>query len=169
MEKLTISQGLRQASRLKGKISDLKLRASAAVSYKASSKPAFSFAPTMERLGVAKRDLIALESRLAITNATVTVPYKGRSVSLSEAVKILQEMKESIAWMKTLPCQAQASFQTQESFHGEDYKVMVRVVDHVCDLTEEARSDAVDALQSDFDSLNDLVEKKNHETELAAL
>jgi hypothetical protein len=167
MSDLTISQALRNAARLKGKLAEYRTRAAASVTYRALSKPAYNFDETVKRAESARNELIVLESRLAITNAMTRVEHLGKAITLVQAVKLLQEYKGELAWLKGLS--VRASSQTHENevvyVKGEH---TTQQVDVTCDLPEAVRSDRMDEVQSAFDALNDIVEKKNHETPLHA-
>lgn len=169
MSKLTISQGLRLAARLKGKLTEHKSRAQSSNVYREDSPPAFAFPSSMERLNAVRRDLTALESRIAVTNAVTRVDFLGRSITLTEAIKTLQETKEILSWLRTVPCAAQSFSAGKERSYDDEGKLSTVEFRQKCDMTEQQRADNVDAFQSDFDALNDLVEKKNHDTELVAL
>lgn len=164
MTSLTISQGLRQASKLKGQLAELQTRASAAVTYKASAKPAFDFGATVEKLESVRAELTQLETRIALANAKATVTFDGAEMPLTQAVRTLQELKGTIAWIKTVPSRAQAETTEEEWTYDDDMKRVKTVVTWKCDLPEAARAERAEALQAKFDALNDLVEQVNHVT-----
>jgi len=167
MPELTISQALRNAARLKGKLAEYRTRAAASVTYREDSKPAYDFTSMVAKAESAKNELVALESRVAITNALTHVEHGGKQITLVQAVKILQELKGELAWLKTLPVRAAGTTQENEVVYMDDEHVTQKVP-MVCDLPEAQRADRVDEVQAAFDALNDLVEKKNHETPLHA-
>ena len=166
MSEMTISQALRQVARIKGKLVEYKARATLSVSHKKEEKPAFQFSSMMEKIAQARQDLIVLESRIAMTNASVRVDFGSAKITLSQAIKTLQEFKDELAWLKTLP--VRASEDTKESdvryvAGGGHQSVDVY---YFCAFPEAKRSDRSDEVQASFDSLNDAVERKNHETPL---
>ncbi len=167
MSELTISQALRNASRVKGKLAEYRARAAASVTYRNDAKPAYDFAKMMVKIKSAKDELVALESRIAITNALTRVPYAGKQVTLVQAVKILQELKGELVWLRGLSVRPASLTQENEVVYlkGEHTTTQVPVT---CDLPEADRADRLDEVQAEFDALNDLVEKKNHETPLHA-
>jgi hypothetical protein len=163
----TISQALRNAARLKGKLAEYKTRAAASVTYKSAEKPAYVFSAMMEKIESTRSELIAIEARLAITNATTRIDFRGKSITLTYAVKLLQEYKGELAWLKGLTVRSAVdTSETEVVYLGGGHtsqQVAIR-----CELPEAARSDRMDEVQASFDALNDLVEKKNHETPLHA-
>jgi len=169
MSSLTISQGLRQVARLKGKIAESKTRLAGSVFHRDDQPPAFQFSATVERLKVDKAELIKLESRIALTNASTKVEFEGRQITLSEGIKRLQEAKDDIAWLKAIPCQAASTGFILEHVRLPNGEYGHQKASTTCHFTEQQRSDEVDKVQAAFDALNDLIEKKNHETELVAL
>jgi hypothetical protein len=167
MSDLTISQALRNAARLKGKLAEYKTRAAAAVTFKSAEKPAYNFAETVKRIESARLELIAIEARLAVTNAVTKIEFGGKTMTLTYAVKLLQEYKGELAWLKGLVVRSAQSTNEEETVyvHGVGH---IKLIPMTCDLPEASRSDRVDEVQASFDALNDLVEKKNHETPLHA-
>ena len=167
MSELTISQALRNAARLKGKLAEYRARAASSVTYRALSKPAYNFDSTLKQIESARSELIVLESRIAITNSLTKVEFGGKEITLVQAVKLLQEFKGELAWLKGLNVRASEKTHDNEVVYlkGEH---TTQQVDVTCDLPEAKRADRVDEVQSSFDALNDLVEKKNHETPLRA-
>lgn len=166
MADLTISQGLRQAKKLKGQLAELQNRAFTSVSYKASQKPAFDFADTLAKLESVRAELVSLETRIALANARATVQCDGADVPLVQAVRQLQELKGSIAWLKTLPSRAQTDTTEDEWDFTDDGKRTKLPVPWKCDLPEADRAAKAEALQAKFDALNDAVERANHTTVL---
>lgn len=168
MSDMTISQGLRNAARLKGKLVDYTARATAAVTYRSDAKPAFPFSATVEKIKATRLELIQLETRIAVTNATVRVDVRGSKITLLQAIKQLQEYKGELAWLKALNCKAAGTSTESEVVYDDLGNRVTRSYSVTCDLAEAQRVDRMDEVQTAFDHLNDLVEKKNHETPLHA-
>jgi hypothetical protein len=168
MSDLTISQALRNAARLKGKLAEYKTRAAAAVTFKSAEKPAYNFAETVKRIESTRLELIAIEARLAVTNAVTKIEFGGKTMTLTYAVKLLQEHKGELAWLKSLVVRSAQSTNEEETVYVHGGGHQVKLIPMTCDLPEASRSDKVDDVQASFDALNDLVEKKNHETPLHA-
>lgn len=167
MSELTISQGLRQVARIKGKLVEYKARAAASVSYKRDEKPAYQFSSMMEKIASSREQLVVLESRIAVTNAMTTIDSGSAKITLARAIKQLQEYKDELAWLKTLVVRASDETKESEVRYASPGHVSVDVV-YVCDFPEAKRSDRSDVVQAAFDALNDAVERKNHETPLVA-
>lgn len=166
---MTLSQALRLAKRLRGKISILQSRASASVSHKSEDTPAFSFQAVMEELVSARLDLVILESRIGVTNAVTKVEYEGRKLPILMAVRELQETKAYIAFLNALPVRAQAETSDETQTYVGDGVYRASKVPWKCHLPESLRVQAVDKAQATFDRVNDAVESANHVTQLVQI
>jgi len=167
---MTISQGLRHSKKLKGQLAELQARAQNSVSYKADQKPAFLFGQTVEQIDRVRSDLIEMETRLAVTNATTKIDYAGRKIPLTSAVRTLQELKSFIAWLRGLTPRAHEDTYEEEIEWNDTMDKRIRIqTKWTCDFPEAKRIERVDACQSDFDRLNDAVERANNVTELVKL
>lgn len=167
MSDMTVSQALRQTKKIKGKIAELTARASQSVSYKLGHEPAFGYQETVDALGKKREELVELETRVAVTNATTAFEFDGVSRLLTWAVRRLQELKSEIAWLRGLPVRSQMSSTEKEIEYAHGGHVTVEV-SWKCELPEAARSAKADSLQEVFDRLNDAVERVNHATPLRA-
>ncbi len=165
MSDLTISQALRAVARLKGNLAKYKDRAAKSVTYKLGDTPAYQFSAMLEKIDSVRADLIVLESRIAITNASTRVSFDGKSLTLTQGLKQLQEYKDELAWLATLDSRAGENTKKHETQHRAGGYEDVPV-DYRCDFPEARRSDRLDAVQAKFDALNDALERKNHETPL---
>lgn len=168
MSEMTISQALRHIKKVKGQLSENLSRAQANISHKESAIPAFQFSACMEKADAARKQLVDLEARVAVTNATTKIVHDGKPMTLVRAVRQLQELKARIAWLRGLSVRAQARTTEQElEYHGAQGHVNVDVP-WTCHLPEADKAEMVDAAQQEFDALNDAVEKANHVTALVA-
>lgn len=167
MQELTISQALRKVKKLKGQIAECRTRAESAVSFVATKPPAFEFSDVFSEMGTLQKELTNLEARLSVTNATTKIDYDGKTMTLFHAVRHLQEMKGTIAWMRGLPVRAhEKTFEDNLVWSGADHKNMP--IEWTCKLPEAIRSTLVSKLQDGFDSLNEVVERANHSTVLSS-
>jgi hypothetical protein len=172
MDNQTISQTLRRVAKLKGKMAELQARAAGAVTHKYGDDPAFSFTDTMVELDATRRELMNLQVAVAITNARTFTNYinpvnPANSFTLTGAIAYLQELKGQITWLRTLAVRAQKSTQEEtREFDDETTRYKKITVQWLCDLPEAERAKRIDALQNEFDSLNDAVERINHSTQL---
>jgi hypothetical protein len=165
MSELTISQALRAIARLKGNLTKYKERAFEGVTYRLDAVPAYRFSDMMEKIDTARGDLVLLEARVAITNATTKIAFDGKQLTLTQALKQLQEFKDELAWLATLPVRPGETTKSYENVHrAGGYETVA--VDYKCDFPEARRSDRIDVVQAKFDALNDALERKNHETPL---
>jgi len=162
MSELTIAQALRFASKLKNQVSDARARAVSSLNHKKDDQTAFDFSEMLEKADSASYELASLHGKLAIVNATNTVQYKGNSISLSHAIRILQELKGRIAWVKALTVAATENYKVAETTWSETAEKYVNgSAEMVCHLPEAKRVALVDSLQDEFDSLNGAVEMIN--------
>lgn len=162
---MTISQVLRKIKKLKGEVQEQRNRAMQAVVYKEKEPPAFSFKDAYQAAEDTVLELATLEAALRQANATTTVSLEGTDITLSLATCLLAELKSKIAWLKTLPSQAQAEREVEsveyDSVSRQPYKATTK---YICPFTEKDRAEAVKQAQERFDELNDLVETANHRT-----
>jgi hypothetical protein len=168
MTELTISQALRYSSKLKNQISETRTRAFGSLNHKSGEPTAFSFSEMVGKSEKLSDELANLQGKLAVANATNTINYKKETLTLAHAVKILQELKGRIAWMKTLPCLSNESVTTTDSQWDDDnFKYVKQQVTTLCCLPEADRAEIVDNLQEEFDSLNGAVEALNQTAKLS--
>ncbi len=168
MPNLTISQGLRRIKKIKGRVAELKGRASMSVSYETSKKPVFDFKATRDELAKAKEELIRLEAAVAVANATARITFEERDMFLAEAVRRLQELKDDISWLPQLHVREGAE-QSQDNEWDEERGRHVRIAREVIwatELKEIDRVHEIESLRDRFERLNDLVEQANHRTEV---
>lgn len=164
---MTLSQALRREKKLKGQIKEALDRAEAALVHREDQPPAFNFQSQLERAEAARSELIAIETARRNRSAATSLDYAGRSLTLTEAVVVLQELRSRIAWLRGLPCRAHAE-QVEETveWDGENNKRLKVTHKFLCALPEQKRAEMVDALQTEFDNLNNLVEVIDHKTPL---
>jgi len=168
MSNLTIAQALRRTKKTRGNISELKTRASEAVSHEAGKKPTFDFEPTCEALANAKEELIKLESSIACANASTTITYEGKSMTLAEAIRRLQELKDQMSWLTSLHIREgveRSSDLVWNDETGRQSRVTTEVT-YITKLSERDRVEKIESLRDQFEALNDLVEQANHRTEV---
>jgi len=165
------AQALRQISKLKGRLKEQLERASGAVTHGETQAMAYGFESCREEASATRAELLKLQTALAVSNARAHVEWtdsRGKTgrLALAFAVRLLAEMKSEIAWLKTLRVLPQEKVESVSREH--DGEKFVRVVStSVCHLPEAKRNAAVDALQDDFDRLNDAVNQTNGQTEIA--
>jgi hypothetical protein len=164
-DKVTIAQALRRIKKLKGQIAEYSARAQQSVSYVQGKVPAFRFQTAMTQMAEARRELLDLESRVAVANAKKTVTDQfGNKVTLAFAIRQLQELKGQIAFLRGLNLRAETVKEREQSWDDEQSKHIIRIneVTYVSDLTEQARADQIKNLQDEFEMLNNIVEEANH-------
>ncbi len=166
MAQLTISQGLRRVKKCKGRLAELTARASASVSYEAGKKPSFDFKATRAEVAKVRAELVGLEAAIARANATATVSVDGKSVTLAEAIRWLQEFKAEMAWLPQLVLRT-GTERTPDVEWDENLGRQVRRSREVVwtsELSEPDRAAELESLRDRFERLNDAVETANHRT-----
>mgnify|MGYP001558947994 FL=1 len=171
LTKMNISQALRRQKKLKGDLKELLSRAAVSVTYDEKQPPAFSFATSLEQADATREELIHIESALRVTNARTKIEWESRSITLSEAVTRLQEMKSRISWLKEILSVEAQTMTEKTSVEWDDLgekraKVQKKIK---CDLPETKRVELIEKEQTAFDALNDAVETINHQTQLLAI
>lgn len=169
MKKGTISMGLRRIKTLKGKMAELSVRAAACVSYTQDKAPTFDFDECSVAMEKVREELLRLESSVARANALTEIEISsGRKVTLTEAIRRLQELKGQIDWLKKLPIRDGSEEAYEPDYDeetGRSIRRKVKIV-WITKLSEKSRVQKVDALKDEFERLNTLVESANHRTEV---
>jgi len=162
--KLTIAQALRRIKNLKGQIAEHSQRCTAGVSYPVDKVPAFRYRESVDAMALAQAEMIDLEARVAVANATATVTDEGNEMVLAKAIRTLQEFKGNITFLKGLNLRAETVKVRTQDWDEVEMKTLSRVEEttYVSDLTEQERDKNVKALQARFEALNNLVENANH-------
>jgi hypothetical protein len=163
-DKMTIAQALRRIKKLKGQIAENEQRAKAGVSYDSTKVPAFRFQEAASKMFALQDEVVALEARVAIANATATVQDGSQAVILATAVRTLQELKGRIAFLKGLHLRSETVKDRSQEWDDVEMKHISRVTEttYVSDLSEQDRDSQVKVLQDRFEVLNNAVEDSNH-------
>ena len=165
---MTIAQALRRIKDLKGQVGLHVRNAQQSVTHVTLAAPAYSFSEEWEKAQQKVGELLDLQERLAIANATTMIPGLGRGGSgrsLSWATKKLAEIKGAIALFEGLPVRAQEkTVEVREAWSPAASASAAREIEYTCHLPEKKRAEAVERMRADFSTLNDLVETYNHRT-----
>lgn len=163
-DKITIAQALRRIKKLKGQIAEQSTRAQQSVSYVQGKTPAFRFQESMALRATARIEMLDLESKVAVANAKKTVLHDGNKITLANAVRVLQEMKGDIAFLRGLVLRAETVREKEQNWDDDTMKHINRVneITYLSDLTEHDRDNQVKVLQDRFETLNNTVEEANH-------
>lgn len=161
---LTIAQALRKVKKLKGVMAEETARMKAGVSYNKEEVPEFRFVDSAKKRELAQEELIDLESKITFANANNTVVCSLGTVTLSKAVRALQEIKGNITLYKELVLVNKVTKDREEYYSAEHAKYMseVKEVVMVSDLSEVDRDKKVKELVDAFEVLNNVVEDTNH-------
>lgn len=163
-DKMTIAQALRRIKKLKGQIAEHQQRAVAGVSYDVTKVPAFRFQEAADAMLTIQDEVVALEARVAIANATSTVTDGDKEVPMALAIRTLQELKGRIAFLKGLHLRNETVKDRQQEWDDVEMKHVNRVTETTfkSDLSEQDRDRQVRDLQNRFEVLNNTVEDANH-------
>lgn len=107
--RMTCSQALRRISVIKKTIHDNRDRASRSVVHLLQNEPAFVFSECATAANTAVKELVTLQTALALANAKAEVEWQGAKVSLGYAVRLLSEVKSELTWYKNLVVRDQDS------------------------------------------------------------
>ena len=163
-DKMTIAQALRRIKKLKGQIAENEQRAKAGVTYDVTKVPAFRFQEAADKMFATQDEMVALEARVAVANATAMVVDGSQTISMALAIRTLQELKGRIAFLKGLHLRNETVKDRQSEWDDTEMKHINRVTEtvYVSDLTEQARDSTIRTLQDRFETLNNAVEDANH-------
>ncbi len=163
-DKITIAQALRRIKKLKGQIAEHNQRAIHSVSYEQGKLPAFRFKDEVAAMKAAQKEMVDLQSRVAVANAKATVSDMGESISHAEAIRRLQELKGEMAFLRGLFLRNESVKTPEQEWDEAKGQYVRRTVETVwvSDLSEQERDQQVRALQDHFEVLNNAVEDRNH-------
>lgn len=162
---MSIAQALRRIKKLKGQIAENEQRAKAGVSYDATKVPAFRYKEAVENMWALQDEVVALESKVAVANASAKVTASGEGeVPMAQAIRTLQELKGRIAFLKGLHLRNETVKERTNDWDDVEMKHINRVTETVwvSDLSEKDRDQLVKTLQDRFETLNNAVENSNH-------
>lgn len=166
-EALTIAQALRKIKRLKGQIAENEQRAKDAVSYDSTKPPAFPYKETADLLFLLQDEVVNLEARVAVANAThtITVGSNAAKFPLTHVIRVLQELKGRISFLKGLVLRSETVKDRSQEWDDVEMKHITRVAEttFVSALTEQQRDVQLRDLEDRFEKLNNAVEEANHQ------
>lgn len=164
--KMTIAQGIRRVNKLKGLIAEAQGRATEGVSYQSDKVPAFRFADSVKTILDSSEELIDLQTRIAAANASATVSYGKKTLSLAKAVRLLEEIRGLIAFYKRLNLKSGVEKTRSQDWDDDACKTITRTeeITYISDLSEVERDTTIKELNDRFEKLNNAVEDINHVT-----
>ena len=180
IQKYTLSQALRRLKKLKGELSKQNERINDAIMYRKDKEPAFAYEESVAVRKKARTHLIVLSTVLAEANATHHVTFQEEKISLAGVLHILQELKAQIAEYKgyapfselrnsrettdVKKVEAHEDVTDEEgNYKGQRKVIQEEKVIIVCNVTAAERAEKIEALEKEFEELNDMLEKANHE------
>jgi hypothetical protein len=161
---MTVSAALRRIKKIKGLIADRTTRAKASVVYMDTKEPGFAFGASLEERATFVRDLVKLQSAVAVANAA-TLLSDGKT-TVAHAIRSLDEKKAEIAIYKELPVRAkETEIEIEEDTEWSPTGARVRVERKKTwrsAITQAKRAEIVERLTSEFEVLNNEVEALNN-------
>lgn len=163
-DKLTIAQALRRSKKLKGQIAEHQARATNGVSYDVKKIPAFKYKESADAMFALQDEVVDLETKVAVANATHTIETKEGPVPLARAVRTLQELKGKITFLKSLTLRNEVVVERNADWDSDSMQRITRTTETTfqSDLSEQDRDRLVKSLQDTFEALNNKVEAANH-------
>jgi hypothetical protein len=163
-ETMTVSAALRRIKKVKGLIAERTARANASVVYLEGKEPGFLFNASVEERKMYCRQLVRLQSAVAISNATTKLS-DGKTVA--EAIRTLDEIKSEVAFFKAMPVKAKHTEVDIEENHEWNPNMTARIRVETkktwhSALTQEQRAAIVEKLTSLFEVGNNEVEALNN-------
>lgn len=159
---ITISRALRQMKKLKGEISRLSSRLSSCVSWKNGETADFQFDTVLSERDAKVRELTALRARVAAANATAAVRVGDETVVLIEAIIRRDEIKGRLVLFEGLS--ARRGSEQVHLGYDEVGRASYKEVRWESAFTEPERVAKLDAMRTEIDELNELIETANHRT-----
>ncbi len=164
---MTISMGLRKVSRLKGDLAKSTARAAEVVSWSEDHVPSWKFEEVMAGRKLEREMLITLETAIARANALTVIEFRGRKLTLTEAIRRLQELKGERPFYERLNIRTVPEERTEYGLDKEGRGVHItKKVVWVSAISVVERDALVRGLADEFEELNGLVERANHSTVL---
>jgi len=163
--KITIAQALRRIKKLKGELAEHQSRAASCSSWVQDKPTTYSFNAEVEAIRNCQRELLNLESRVAVANATNNVTVNNVQMNLSELIRQLQEIKGEIAWLKSLSLRTGSEKSREVDFDEATGRNVYRTVEvvYVAAMSEQERNEKVKYLQDRFEDWNNSLESANHQ------
>lgn len=163
---MTIAQALRRVKKLKGLMNELSARAASVVSYDRDHKPAFDFKATRAEIDRVRDELVMLEAAVAKANGSTNVEFEGKTTTLAEAIRRLQEFKAEMSWLSELSLREGTTRVPEQEWNDAAGRLVAKYRDvvHISDLKETERVAELAKLRDRFEALNDAVETANHRT-----
>ena len=167
---MNCSQALRRISDVKGKLGEWDTRAEQSVSYLVKAPPAFKFGECMQKSTDLRAELLRLQASLAVTNAQTKISFRGATLTVTEAIYRLSELKGRISWFSGLHVATQAESETDNWEYVEvpnsGLQRVNRPIKQICEMPEAKKVASKDELQVEFNELNDVVETSNGRTQI---
>lgn len=161
---MNISERIRQIAGLKGRIAELERRLLSCAIWQNDEQPDFDFNEVYEQYEKAKAEMAESKGILANQNASVMILCSGKTISLAQAIALLQEIKGQIAFLDKVSTNRSKETQQQtewDSGLGRHVNKTVEIKNHSA-LSAQEKVDMIEELRSKFAHLNSLVEAANH-------
>jgi len=165
---MTIAMALRRIKKLKGQVSEITNRAYQSVHWLDKKEPDFRFSRLIEQQEAKITEMIELEAAVAAANATNTIKFKDKDITISKAIRWLQETKGAISFYGSL--QIREGEEERPTMEWDDtLERNVRrkeIIIHKSAISGVDRVKKIEELRDFFEELNNLVETANHRVEI---
>jgi len=108
---------------------------------------------------------MSLRAGIAEANATTTIEFEDRQISLTLAVRLKSELAGEIAFWQRLNL-TYGDRREQTGTNPRTYETEYEMVTYEAALHEPERVQRIERLQERIEALNDLLESTNHTTPL---
>lgn len=168
-EKITVAAAIRRIKKLKGEIGTLDARIKNASVYEEGKNPAFSFDESIASRRDKVIELMRLQTKVSISNASTVFLWDGSQVVVAYAIRYLQEIKSEAALLAALPIRERVRdvMQSREAEWNDEAEKSVFVVKqtvHISEMSKVEQARQIERLTGTFETLNTALEACNHET-----
>ncbi len=163
-KRITVSKALREAKKLKGEIGVLDARLASCVSWSGDEKPEFDFAETRALRASKVEALTALKTKIACSNAVTQVEVEGRSMTVTEAIRRMEETSGELKLIERLPLERRGTRLAHTGAYDDRSRPVMAPVQFHSALSEVERAAEVTALKARCEALNEALEDSNHQT-----
>jgi len=179
--KITVGAALRQLAALKGKIAKSTVNALNAVQYPENEKPVFKYQDEQTKRTELIKKFVDLSAAVAESNGATRIDCGDDigSISAAKLIRILQETKGEIAYLKNVGTKALGTkkvileqrrdkrediVDANGRFSGQRIVEVIEQTTIVSEITTKEVAEKIEELEAKFERLNMLLEKSNHTT-----
>ncbi len=165
----TMGAALRRIAKIKGELSELDEQLKASACWVEGKEVPYLFEPVWAARQERAKELVHLQSKLALANAMTTFQHSDDVFTPAEAIRTLDELKAQIKLLTDLPIRDRKvdSEKVRESDWDDNAEKSVTrttVVVHYSAISKLEQKQRIQNLKEVFASLNDALEAHNHRT-----